>query len=97
MNHWGSPWNKIWDESKGMDRLRVIHVLAEAFLSHVVPAQPLLLLLDGHSSHFELSSIQSAKKEGIIILCLLPHTTHESQSLDCGAFGPLKKLDSGFS
>ena len=49
------------------------------------------MLLDGHSSHFELSSIQLAEKEGVIILCLPPHTTHESQPLDCGVFGPLKK------
>ena len=61
------------------------------FLTHAVPARPYPLLLDGHSSHFELSSIQLAEKEGIIILCLPPHTTHESQSLDCGVFGPLKK------
>ena len=60
-------------------------------LSHAVPARPLLLLLDGHSSHFELSSIQLAEKEGVIILCLPPHTTHESQPLDCSVFGPLKK------
>ena len=51
----------------------------------------MLLLLDGHSSHFELSNIQLAEKEGVIILCLPPYTTHESQPLDCGVFGPLKK------
>ena len=61
------------------------------FLNNAVPARPLLLLLDGHSSHFKLSSIQLAEKEGVIILCLPPHTTHESQPLDCGVFGPLKK------
>ena len=61
------------------------------FLNNAVPARPLLLLLDGHSSHFELSSIQLAEQEGVIILCLPPHTTHESQPLDCGVFGPLKK------
>ena len=74
-----------------MDRSGVIQVLVKAFLNHAGPAQPLLLLLDGHSSHFELSSIQLAEKEGVIILCLPPHTTHESQPLDCGVFGPLKK------
>lgn len=62
------------------------------FLRHAVPARPLLLLLDGHSSHFELSSIEFAEKTGVIILCLPPHTMHESQPLDCGVFGPLKKL-----
>ena len=52
----------------------------------------MLLLLDGHSSHFELFSIQLTEKEGVIILCLPPHiTTHESRPLDCRVFGPLKK------
>ena len=31
-----------------------------------------------------------AKEHGVIMLCLPPHTTHESQPLDCGVFGPLK-------
>ncbi len=25
------------------------------------------------------------------MLCLLPHTSHETQPLDCGVFGPLKR------
>ena len=49
------------------------------------------MLLDTHSTHFELSSIQLAEKEGVIILCLPPHTTHELQPLDCGVLGTLKK------
>ena len=51
---------------------------------------PLLLLLDGHSSHFEPETIRIAKEENIIIFCLPPHTTHELQPLDCTLFGPLK-------
>jgi len=61
------------------------------FLKYANPGRPLLLLLDGHSSHFELSSIEMAREKGIIILCLPPHTTHESQPLDSAVFGPLKK------
>jgi len=61
------------------------------FLKYANPGRPLLLLLDGHSSHFELSSIEMAREKGVIILCLPPHTTHESQPLDSAVFGPLKK------
>lgn len=61
------------------------------FLEYANPQRPLLLLLDGHSSHFELSSIEMAQKKEVIILCLPPHTTHESQPLDSAVFGPLKK------
>ena len=52
---------------------------------------PLLLLLDGHSSHFEPQSIQFAKENGIFTFCLPPHTMHDCQPLDVGLFGPLKR------
>ena len=47
-------------------------------------------MLDGHSSHYEPSTLHFAKEHGIVMFCLLPHTTHEAQPLDCGVFGPLK-------
>ena len=53
-------------------------------------ACPLLLLLDGHSTHFQPQLIRMARQKGVIILCLPPHTTHEVQPLDCGVFSPLK-------
>jgi hypothetical protein len=46
-----------------------------------------LLLLDGHSSHYEPQSIELAKENDVIIFCLPPHTT---QPLDTTVFGPLK-------
>ena len=64
--------------------------LKEHFLENAVSQRPLLLLLDGHSSHFEPCSIQFAKDNEVIIFCLPPHTTHECQPLDCSLFGPLK-------
>ena len=63
---------------------------SEQFLEHAVSARPLLLLLYGHSTHYQLQVVHLAKDHGVIMLCLLPHTTHESQPLDCGVFGPLK-------
>ena len=74
-----------------VDQKLFFHWLKEHFLANAVPQRPLLLLLDGHSSHFEPQSIQYAKDNGIIIFCLPPHTTHECQPLDCGLFGPLKR------
>lgn len=64
--------------------------LLEHFLQHVVCARPLLLLLDGHSTHYQPGVLRLAKEHDIIILCLPPHTTHVAQPLDCGVFGPLK-------
>ena len=61
--------------------------LVEHFLQHSVSSHPLLLLLDGHSSHFEPETIRIAKEENIIIFSLPHHTTHELQPLDCTLFG----------
>ena len=65
--------------------------LKNHFLPNAASHRPLLLLLDGHSSHFEPKSIEFARENNIIIFCLPPHTTHECQPLDVGLFGPLKK------
>jgi hypothetical protein len=64
--------------------------LTDHFSKHAVSARPLLLMLDGHSSHYEPSTLHFAKEHGIVMFCLPPHTTHEAQPLDCGIFGPLK-------
>ena len=65
--------------------------LVEHFLAHAVPGRPLLLLVDGHSSHYDPDSIRFARSHSVIIFCLPPHTTHEAQPLDVSFFGPLKK------
>lgn len=64
--------------------------LVEHFLAHAVPGRPLLLLVDGHSSHYDPDSIRFARSHSVIIFCLPPHTTHEAQPLDISFFGPLK-------
>ena len=65
--------------------------LSEHFIAHAVGARPLLLLLDGHSSHYQPELISYAREFGIIIFCLPPHTTHESQPLDASVFKSLKQ------
>ena len=58
------------------------------FLPHAPASRPLLLLLDGHSSHFTPSVIRKAAEEQVVVFCLPPpYTTHETQPLDKG---PLK-------
>ena len=54
-------------------------------------SRPLLLVLDGHSTHYQPALIKYAKENQVILLCLPPHTTHESQPLDVSVFKPLKK------
>lgn len=65
--------------------------LTDHFLQFAVSARPLLLLLDGLSSHFQPELIQYAKDHDIIVFCLPPHTTHESQPLDASVFRSLKQ------
>ena len=60
------------------------------FLRYAPLVRPLLLLLDGHSSHYCPDTIRLAAKEKVIIFALPPNTTHFSQPLDKGCFGPLK-------
>ena len=62
----------------------------EHFLTHAVPERPLLLMLDGHSSHYTLELVKAAAKKEVIIFCLPPHTTADTQPLDTSCFGPLK-------
>ena len=63
---------------------------SEHFLKHAVGDRPLLLLLDGHSSHYNPDTIRLARQNDVIIFTLVPHTTHEMQPLDTAVFGPLK-------
>ena len=65
--------------------------LSEHFLSPAVNASPLLLLLGGHSSHYQPQLIKYAREFGVIMFCLPPHTTHKSQPLDVSVFKSLKQ------
>ena len=61
------------------------------FLVYAPTARPLLLLMDGHSSHYNPSTIKTAAAQQVILFCLPPHTTHIAQPLDVGCFGVLIK------
>ena len=61
------------------------------FLPYAPSKRPILLLMDGHSSHFSPEVIRLAASDKIILFCLPPHSTHLTQPLDKGCFAPLKK------
>jgi hypothetical protein len=51
---------------------------------------PTLLIVDGHSTHTKnLQLIDMARENGVILLCLPPHTSHKLQPLDVSFFKPL--------
>ena len=64
--------------------------LKKHFIRYAPASRPLLLLLDGHSSHYHLETIDFAAENGVIIFVLPPNTTHLTQPLDKGVFGPFK-------
>ena len=61
------------------------------FLRYAPTARPVLLMLDGHSSHYCPDTIRLAAKHQVILFALPPNTTHISQPLDKGCFSPLKE------
>ena len=46
------------------------------FLWYIPSIRPVLLLMDGHSSHYNPMTIKMAAEEGVVMYCLPPHTTH---------------------
>ena len=66
------------------------HWFEEHFLRYTPATRPVLLLLDGHSSHYSPSTIRLAAENQVILFVLPPHTTHVTQPLDRCCFSPLK-------
>ena len=53
--------------------------------------RPLLLIFDGHLTHFSIDVIKMAIANGLILMKLPPHVTDIMQPLDVAMFGPLKR------
>ena len=60
------------------------------FLLSIPPVRPVILFLDGHSSHYCPETIRMAAEEKVVLCALPPNTTHLLQPLDKGCFSPLK-------
>ena len=77
-------------DSGWMDSELFSNWFSNHFLKHAVPSRPLMLILDDHSSHYTLKLVKTAAENDVVLFCLLPHTTADSQPLDTICFGPLK-------
>nr|XP_049693639.1 uncharacterized protein LOC126054037 [Helicoverpa armigera] len=51
---------------------------------------PVVLFLDGHSSHININLSEYCKEHEIILIAFYPNATHRLQPLDVGVFYPLK-------
>jgi hypothetical protein len=54
------------------------------------PQNPVLLILDNHSSHVSLLSYQFCTENGIVMISIPPNSSHKLQPLDVTFYGPLK-------
>jgi len=62
----------------------------KCFLAYAPSTHPLLLLMDGRSSHYCPEVIRMATEDQIVVFALPPHTTHLIQLLDKSTFSSLK-------
>ena len=75
------PGTRYGVSDKGWADQELFHIwLKEHLLTNAVAQRPLLLLLDGHSSHFKPQCIQFAKDNGSLSFVSHP-TTYECQPL----------------
>ena len=59
-------------------------------VKHAIPSRPLMLILDGHLSHYALKLVKTAAENDVVLFRLPRHTTADSQPLDTSCFVPLK-------
>ncbi|XP_028428578.1 uncharacterized protein LOC114552133 [Perca flavescens] len=99
----GGPYNKVGVPNALYGKSQAGYIDSELFrkwfvghfLKFATQERPLLLLMDGHMSHLDPELVRTAQREGVILLCLPPHTSHILQPLDVSFFGPLKADFSG--
>ena len=67
------------------------HWVKNLFVPNLPPIRPVVLLLDGHSSHIDFEIGRFCKENRVELICLPAHTSHITQPLDKGVFGPFKQ------
>ena len=65
--------------------------LANHFILRIPPIRPVALLVNGHSTHIDIEISKLCKEKGIPLYCLPAHSSHITQPLDVGFYGPLKQ------
>ncbi|XP_036149238.1 uncharacterized protein LOC118647803 [Monomorium pharaonis] len=68
------------------------------FIHHAKPTkeEPVLLMLDNHSSHINIEVVNKAKNNNIILFSFPPHCSYRLQPLDVGVYGPFKNYMSRY-
>ncbi|XP_055621997.1 uncharacterized protein LOC129765611 [Toxorhynchites rutilus septentrionalis] len=90
---WGPPGTKFACNPSGYMTTELFEFWLDHVVEHVhaTEAKPVLLLVDGHSSHAKnLAVTEKARKAHITILVLPPHCINKMQSLDVSFMAPFK-------
>ena len=66
----------------------IFRMYIDHFARSILPARPVMLMLDGHGSHIDLLSIKFCREHGILLYVLPSNTTHLLQPSEI----PFKKL-----
>ena len=86
----GGPDGALYgrQESVFMDSELFLRWFTRIFVVHATPTpdKPVLLLVDGHSSHCSIDVIEAAKEKNVTLLALAPHTTHLCQPIDVSVY-----------
>lgn len=89
--HWG-----IGATPNGWMKVELFYeYISKVFYKHLEATNvtfPVILFVDGHSTHLNYKVSELCKKLGIILICLYPNSTRVLQPADVSAFKPLKCL-----
>lgn len=89
----GSPTGTLGLATKsGWMNSDLFPLVLQHFIKHMgcSTENPAILFMDNHESHLSLEVIEMARKHGLTIITLPPHTSHKLQPLDVSVYGPLK-------
>ena len=73
-------------ESGWMDTELFLGWFEEHFLPSAPKVRPLLLIMDGHSTHYNSTTIRRAQEENVFLFWLPPNSTYLTQPLDRTCF-----------
>ncbi|XP_062558652.1 uncharacterized protein LOC134223503 [Armigeres subalbatus] len=88
------PDSKFQCSPRGWSTMETCNKWLDHFIEYVKPNSdaPVLLILDGHSTHTRnFSMLEKAKQNHVRVISMPPHTSHKLQPLDVAFMGPLKK------
>ena len=90
----GGPEGALYgrQDSVFMDSELFLRWFQKLFVVHARPTaeHPVLLLVDGHSSHCSVEVIEAARENHVVLMALPPHTTHLCQPLDVAVYKSFK-------